>query len=349
MRNVLIAAGIALLMQPAGAEAQWLNHPDPRIPRTADGKPNLTAPTPRTLSGKPDFTGLWDGPSVRPEADPQDMQPWAKELARRRAEDFFKTRPMFRCLPSGPETFDQSTGGPVWKRILQTPSLIAILNDDLTFRQIFMDGRALEIAPSPSWMGYSVGRWEGDTLVVDSFGFNDRTWLYDRGLPHTEALRMTERYQRRDFGHLRIDVTFTDPATYTKPVNFAVNMELAADTEMLERVCETGSDHWVGRASDVQTVAVSVAPQVLARYVGVYSGFWGTAQTPRTVEVTLSAGRLVATIDHRTPPLPLVARSETLFESSEGLGYRFITDGSGPATHVMEIHVSGDYQYARRR
>jgi len=93
----------------------------------------------------------------------------------------------------------------------------------------------------------------------------------------------------------------------------------------------------------------SATPQVLTKHVGVYSGLWGTAQTPRTVEVTLSAGRLVATIDHRTPPLPLVARSETLFESSEGLGYRFITDGSGPATHVMEIHVSGDYQYARRR
>ena len=88
------------------------------------------------------------------------------------------------------------------------------MNNDLTYRQIFMDGRTLEAAPNPSWMGYSVGRWEGDTLVVDSVGFNERTWLNNRGLPHTEALRMNERYQRRDFGHLQIDVTFTDPSAY---------------------------------------------------------------------------------------------------------------------------------------
>jgi len=272
------------------------------------------------------------------------MQPWARDVARRRAQDFFKTRPMFQCLPSGPETFGQTVGATVWKRILQTPSLIAILNDDLTYRQIFMDGRALETAPNPSWMGYSVGRWEGDTLVVDSFGFNDRTWLNDRGLPHTEALRMTERYQRRDVGHLRIDVIFTDPSSYTKPLTLVVNMELAADTEMLETVCETSSDHW-GVPSE-PTAAVTVAPDVLARYVGTYSGVWGGR--PRTVKVSLSAGELLATIDDQPQPVPLVALSENLFESSEGLEYRFASDG-GPAKSVEEIHVSGDYTLERRR
>jgi hypothetical protein len=268
MRLFLTAVSLAALTTLPVA-AQWLNHPTPGIPRNEDGKPNVAAPAPRTREGRPDFTGLWNGPtrSVRPDAS--DVRPWAKEVAQQRAEDFFKARPAFRCLPSGPETFGASSTATVWKRMLQTPSLIAILNDDLTYRQVFMDGRTLESAPFPTWMGYSVGRWEGDTLVVESLGFNDRTWLNDRGLPHTEALRMTERYERPDFGHLRIDVTFTDPAAYTKPVSFVVNMTLAADTEMLEAVCEVPSDHWVGRASDVRIGAVQVAADVLAKYVGV--------------------------------------------------------------------------------
>jgi hypothetical protein len=323
--------------------AQWLDHKTPRMPRTADGKPNLIAPAPRTSDGKPDLAGLWLGVPTGP--DSRDLQPWAREVTQRHADDFFKTSPAHQCLPSGPNTFGQTTDASVWKRILQTSSLIAILNDDLTYRQIFIDGRALEAAPSPTWMGYSVGHWEDRTLVVDSFGFNDRTWLSNRGLPHTEALRMTERYQRRDFGHLRIDVTFTDPVAYTTPLSFVVNMELAADTEMIEAVCETGSEHWVGRLSDGRTSAVSVAPEVLAKYVGVYSGFW--AGRPRKVEVALAGGELVARINDAPQRVPLVAQSDTLFESTGGLSYRFIIEDSGPATHVVEIHVSGDYKFAR--
>jgi hypothetical protein len=345
MRILLTVATLAGLTMPGAA--QWLNHPTPGIPRNADGKPNLTAPTPRTPDGRPDFTGLWKSPLQirRPAVDPNDMQPWAREIVRRRAKDFFKTRPVFQCLPSGPETFNQSTSATVWKRILQTPSLIAILNDDLTYRQIFMDGRALETTPNPTWMGYSVGRWEGETLVVDSFGFNDRTWLNNRGLPHTEALRMTERYQRRDVGHLRIDVIFTDPSAYLKPLNLLVDMELAADTEMLETVCETSSDHWASPSEPRS--AVSVAPDVLERYVGTYSGVW--AGRPRIVAVSLSAGELLVTIDDATQPIPLLALSETVFESAEGLGYRFVTQGGGPAIAVEEIHVSGDFRFERRR
>jgi hypothetical protein len=342
----LLLAGISLaLLTTTPVAGQWLNRPTPGIPRMADGKPNLAAAAPRTADGKPDFTGVWTGQPQSPDPDPRDVQPWANEAAGHRAEDFFKSRPMFQCRPSGPETFAQSTGQGVWKRMLQTPSLIAILNDDLTYRQIFMDGRTLETAPFPNWMGYSVGRWEGDTLVVDSFGFNDRTWLNGHGLPHTEALRMTERYRRRDFGHLRIDVTLTDPSTFTKPIGFVVNMELAADTEMLEGVCETGTDHWTGSASDLRTSAVIVPPDILAKYVGVYSGIW--AGRPRTVEVVLSAAGLVATIGGET--WPLMAKSETLFESSEGYGYEFIRNSNGQATHVVEIHVSGNYRYERQR
>ena len=136
-------------------------------------------------------------------------------------------------------------------------------------------------------------------------------------------------------------------SAYAKPLRLVVNMEIAADTEMLERVCETGSDHWVGRASDALTSAVNVAPDVLAAYVGVYSGFW--AARPRKVEVALSGGHLVAIIDDDPQPVRLVPQSDTLFVSSDGLGYRFVRHGGDPVTHVVEIHVSGDYHYERRR
>ena len=343
MRLFLAAASLAALTMPVAA--QWLNHPTPGIPRTADGTPNHTAPTPRSSDGKPDFTGLWNGPNDADVPAPRslelgDTQPWVKDLIRRREEDYFRDRPRYQCLPGGPE----NVGG--WKRILQTPSLIAILNEDLTYRQIFMDGRKLETAPNPTWMGYSVGHWEGETLIVDSFGFNDRTWLNDRGLPHTEALRMRERYRRPDFGHLQVDVTFTDPGAYTKPWGFKVNFVLAADTEMIEAVCEERSDqHWVGKVSDVRRSARTVPQDVLATYVGVYRGTW--LGQPRTVEITLASGELLVTVEGETSPL--MAKSNTLFESARGLAYEFVSGGSGAATHVVEIHVTGNYPLSRVR
>jgi hypothetical protein len=345
VRLLVTVAALAALATPVAA--QWLNYPTPGIPRTADGTPNLKAPAPRTAEGKPDLTGVWNAPIQfgQPTLDPSDMSAWAQEIVARRAEELFKARPAFRCLPSGPETFGQGFTANVTKQIVQTPGLIVVLNDDLTYRRIYMDGRALESAPFPTWMGYSVGRWEGDTLVVDSFGFNERTWLNDRGLPHTEALRMSERYHRLDVGHLRIDLTFTDASVYAKPLSLTVNMELAADTEMLEAVCETGSENWTGRSLRIS--AVNVPGDVLARYVGVYSGIW--ARRPRTVHITLSAGQLVARIDGMNESQPLVALTETVFESSEGLGYEFIVEGNQPATDVDEIHVSGNYRLARQR
>jgi hypothetical protein len=347
MRLCLIGAGVIALTTTVGA--QWLDYPTPNIPRSADGKPNLTAPTPRTADGTPDFSGLWTGPETVPTAAAGDVQPWVNEAARHHGANFYKDRPMFACLPSGPATFSQSTGGGVWKHIVQTPNLVVILNDDLTFRRIFMDGRPLEASPFPSWMGYSVGRWEGETLVVDSFGFNDRTWLNGRGLQHTEALRMTERYTRADVGHLKIDVSFADPGAYHKPLSMVVNMTVAADTEMLERVCERGSDDWVGTTADAQNAAVSVSPEILARYVGVYTGFWGS--NPRKVDVALSNGQLVIRINDEREALPITPLSEHLFQStaSGGLAYDFLTNGKEPASDVVEIHVSGGYKYARRR
>ena len=337
-----LAALILIVGGTIPAGAQWLDRRTPGIPRKPDGKPNLTAPAPRGPDGKPDLAGIWNGPVPETGFDPANAQPWVNELVRQRQREYWRTRPSYLCLPSGPEA-DRSAG---WKRILQTPTAIAILNDDLTHRVIFMNGRELEANPVPSWMGYSVGRWDGDTLIVESVGFNDKTWLSRYGQTHTEALRMTERYQRSDFGHLRVEVTFTDPAAYAKPWGFTAEMALAADTEMLESVCERSSDQWTGSRSDS---AVVVAPDVLARYVGVYHGFY--QENKRTIEVSFSGGQLIARIIGAAAVdggeiRPLIPQSQTLFEGS-GIAYQFIVDDKGVATALEEIHISGNSRFPR--
>jgi len=226
--------------------------------------------------------------------------------------------------------------------------LILILNPDLTYRQIFLDGRALEAAPNPSWMGYSVGRWEGDTLVVESSGFNDRTWLDHDGHPHTEGLRTTERYRRRNVGNLELEVTFTDPAAYARPWTVAVRAELAPDTEMIEFVCNENNhgavEHWVGKASDERKREVQVPPAVLATYVGTYleqAPFWRAVA--RVVEISLSEGRLLADMDGRGK-VPLIASSDSDFAGLYGLGVEFLPGGAG----LSVKHVSGNYRFLRK-
>jgi hypothetical protein len=350
----LFLAALILTMGTVPAGAQWLDRKTPGIPRTSDGKPNLTAPAPRGPDGKPDFTGIWNGETVVARPDPANLKPWVADLARQHQQNYYKMRPMYQCRPSGPEA--ERFGA--WKRILQTPAAVAVLNDDLTYRVIHTDGRTLEADPAPSWQGYSAGHWDGDTLVVESAGFNDKTWVGRYGIQHTEALRMTERYRRPDFGHMHVDVTFTDPSAFSKPWGFTVDMKLMADTEMLEQVCELSSDAWVGTLSDASKKAVSVPLDVLAKYVGVYSGTY--AGNKRTFEVTLSGGQLIATMTG--PPIEgglgaagledsasrvLVPLSQTTFEGL-GLGYQFLVDDKGVATDLVEIHVSDDYRYQRQ-
>jgi hypothetical protein len=188
--------------------AQWLNFPTPGIPRMADGKPNLTGSAPRGADGKPDLSGLWilnAGPghlaNIAGDLQARDVQPWAEELYRQRLDNLGNDDPWtVQCLPAGPRAILRGGDGPA--RIVQTPNLLAILYDDLTYRQIFLDGRALPKDPNPSWMGYSVGRWEGDALVVESTGYNERSWLDMGGHPHTESLRTIERFRRTSFGHI---------------------------------------------------------------------------------------------------------------------------------------------------
>jgi hypothetical protein len=353
MKATLIALLAVTLSIPLAA--QWLNQPTAGIPRTPDGKPNLAAPAPRTPDGKPDLSGLWLKVSpkysrnIAADLKPEEIQSWARALVEQRQEDLGRDYMNVRCVPLGPgyATAASSTGAEMIK-IVQTPGLIVMLNPDLTYRQIFLDGRSLESAPNPTWMGYSVGRWDGDTLIVESFGFNDRTWLDHDGHPHTEALRTTERYRRRDFGSLELEVTLSDPAAYARPWTVAVRAQLAADTEMIEWVCNEsphGLEHWVGKASDERKGEVQVATEILAKYNGTYEEqppLWRVA--PRVVQITLSDGRLFADIDGRGK-VPLIATSETEFAGFYGLGVEFIQGGSGG---LFVKHVSGNYRFARK-
>jgi hypothetical protein len=325
------------------AAAQWLSYPTPGIPRLPDGKPNLAAPVPRTSDGKPDLTGLWTGFGGVADLKLDDAQPWARALIQQRTDNFGRENPRYSCLPEGPTA---ANAAEAFRRIIQTPAMIVILDNDLTYRQIFMDGRKLETDPYPSWMGYSVGRWDGDALVVETAGFNDRTWLA-RNYPHTEALRMTERYRRTDFGHLEIEATLQDPGAYSRPWTFRVSAQLAADTEMVDMRCdpaEIGRQHWTGTRSDAQRSGAKVAPEILAKYLGVYKGVW--ARRPRVVEMTLSDDTLFVSVGGGEPE-PLVPQSETLFSGM--LGYTFIRNDQGIATDVVEMHASGDYTLHRQK
>src|SRR6266567_8033064 len=205
------------------AAAQWLHYPTPGIPRTADGKPNLTAPAPRTTDGTPDLSGLWmlnAGPghvaNIAADLKAGEIQPWADALYKQRLGDLGRDDPWtVQCLPAGPRLI--LTGGNGAARIIQTPAILVILYEELSYRLIFLDGRELPKDPNPSWMGYSVGHWDGDTLVVESTGFNERSWLDMGGHPHTDSLRTTERYRRTSFGHMDLQVTFDDPKAYARP------------------------------------------------------------------------------------------------------------------------------------
>ena len=349
------AIAIIVSMLSAPLAAQWLNHPTTGIPRTADGKPNPAAPAPRTPDGKPDLSGLWQRMSpkyaanVAADLKPGEVRPWAQALVEQRMEDLGKDHMGQRCLPWGPNYSNSDRKA----KIIQTPGLIVMLDEDLTYRQIFLDGRRLETDPNPSWMGYSVGHWEGATLVVESFGFNDRTWLDRNGHPHSEALRMTERYRRPDFGHLDIEVTLDDPAVYARPWTVALRAQLAADTELLEYVCNesnSGREHWVGKASDSKKTEVQVAPELLAKYAGTYEelDLWGQGPHPRIIEVTVADGALFAELKGRGK-VQLVAQSQTNFSGFFGLAIDFVRDGEGVPTHLLEMHVSGNYRFQRKR
>ncbi|HEY7690644.1 MAG TPA: hypothetical protein VH835_18230, partial [Dongiaceae bacterium] len=216
---------------PSILSAQWPAHPDRTVPRTSDGKVNLEAPAPKTADGKPDFTGVWlnawfyggrvqplpvSPPGAPPAAtfgdifanfkEPLPLQPWAAQLKAARKDQNSKENPDAHCLPMGLMQFHLH---PQPRKIIQTADVIVILYEgNAGIRQIFIDGRKLpDNDPQPWWYGYSVGRFEGDTLIVETSGFRDGGWLDIDGSPLTSAARMTERWRRLDYGSIQIDVT----------------------------------------------------------------------------------------------------------------------------------------------
>jgi hypothetical protein len=259
------AIGIALALAASlPAAAQWPTYEAKRAPRTSDGSVNLEAPTPRTADGRPDLSGLWErfGPGgINPDFDALQSPdggppaatfwnlgagirgglpytPLASLLRDERMADNQKNNPDALCLPMG---LTQLHLHPQPRKIVQTPGLILIMyegNEGL--RQIFTDGRPLPVVDEnlqPWWYGYSVGRWEGDELVVETVGFRDDVWLDVLGSPLTGAGKMTERYRRPTFGTLQIDITIEDPAAYTRPFTVRVNQRLFPDAELIEFIC----------------------------------------------------------------------------------------------------------------
>jgi hypothetical protein len=237
------------------APAQWLKIRTPGIPRTEAGKPDLNAAAPKTTDGKPDISGLWEPADVmvgdiskhlQPGSVP--FQPWAEALYKHRRETESKEDPTGWCVPGG---VPRSDAVPYPFKIVNTAGMVVILYEAVqSYRQIFTDGRELPKDPNPAWMGYSIGHWEPDAFVVESAGFNDNVWLDNYGHPATENLRVTERFKRKDFGHMNIEITIDDPKTYTKPWTVILPLRLLPDTELLEYICvENNKDlvHLVGK------------------------------------------------------------------------------------------------------
>jgi hypothetical protein len=250
--HVTIFAVLALNVP---AWPQWEKVVTPGVARLPDGKPNLSAPAPRTPDAKPDLSGIWvTSPgyvgNIAKDLKPGEVsfKPWAETLYKHRVETESREDPQARCVLSG---VPRENVVPYPFKILNTTGEIVILYEALhSYRQIFMDGRALPKEPNPAWMGYSVGHWDGDTLVVESSGFVENNWIDNSGHPGTEALRLTERFHRRDFGHIDLMMTIDDSKAYNKPWTVHLVFNLQPDTELIEYVCDENEKdvgHLVGQ------------------------------------------------------------------------------------------------------
>ena len=261
-----------LISGPTRLFGQWPAYPTAGVPKTADGKPDLTAPAPKTPDGKPDLSGVWQyarptaapgttpppatvpaaasAPDIIPLAvrqsqfwnlgaafkDGLPFQPWAAELHRQRVASNSKDNPDAHCLPLGLMQL-HTHGQP--RKMIQTPGVIVILYEaNGGVRQIFTDGRSVPKDSEPWWFGYSAGKWEGDTLVVETVGLRDLGWLDVEGSPLTESGKIVERFRRIDYGHLEIEVTIDDPKAYTKPWTVTVHQRVLLDTDLIEFVCQ---------------------------------------------------------------------------------------------------------------
>ena len=279
MKALLNTGVIAtILIFGSSLSAQWPEYRVPGIPRTADGKPNLNAPTPRSPDGKPDLSGIWENfrkpgqaaarsvnaaffddlpPTLISEfrdigaglKDGLPLQPWAAELKQQRMALNSMDNPDAHCLPLGIMQLHTHVDP---RRIVQTPTLIVMIFEaNYGLRNIYLDGRPTpNNDPQPWWSGYSRGRWDGDTLVVETTHLRDGGWLDINGSPQTDAAKITERFRRPNYGTLEIEVTVDDPKAYTKPWTVNLTQRIMVDAEMLEFIClenEKSSKHYVGK------------------------------------------------------------------------------------------------------
>jgi len=250
------------------AQAQWLNYPTAGVPKTPSGLLNLGAPAPRTADGKPDFSGIWQT-EERP-CPPEgcfDMQtsaqfldigakikgglpyqPWAAALVKQRIAESGKDDQETQCGPSG---VPRQHVHPTLRKFIQVQDLLIVLSErNITFRQIFLDGRALPKDPLPTWNGYSSAKWDGDTLVVESNGFRDGLWLDRNGSPMTDAAKVTERFHRINYGNMDVQITVDDPKAYTAPWTTNIPQFIVLNTDLLDQICsENDKDvgHLVGK------------------------------------------------------------------------------------------------------
>jgi len=337
---VILAACVTL-------DAQWIHLPTPGLPRLPDGTPDLAAAAPRTIDGRPDLSGLWNNDggnryynNVAADLATSDVAPWAHELFIRRTLEFGKDSMETQCMPLGPAYLTTQYRE---FRIVQTPSLVVFAYSDGMHREIFLDGRSLEQDPNPSWLGYSVGRWEGDVLVVESNGYTDRSWLDFGGHPHTEDLRITERYTRPSVGRLEVQVTMVDPAVYAKPLELTMPIKLLADTEMLEGFCENHHASRARMASTQPAEVVQVPRETLSRYVGTYDT--DDNGMMHFVHVTLDGADLWFDYDGKGKEL-LIALSPSRFSWSGSI-VEFSPSPAGSMTIAMH-YAEGTERGTRR-
>jgi len=334
LKHVVLAA--ALL-------AQWLNYPAPGVPRLPNGKVDLSAKAPRTRDGKPDLSGVWRGAgpiyrfNIAQDLEPKDIQPWAEALFLQRVKESRRDSPLAHCFPvSVPfHNFFNLT------RIVQTPGLTMIVYEspNMPHRTVFTDGRDLPKDPNPAFLGYSIGRWEGDTMVVTTTGFNELGWLDSAGHPQTESLRITERMRRRDFGHMDFEITIDDPKVFTKPFTIKTQRLLQADTELLEDVCENERS----RAHFDVKEGPKLSPKQVAALAGVYEIAPNRVVTVTAVEDLLFIKGL------NEPKLPLIAQSDTKFMSTATpAGFEFVKDAQGKVTHLIVRGQAGDQKAVRK-
>jgi hypothetical protein len=258
MKHQILTPALLVCVLAATVSAQWLNNPDPRIPRTKDGKPILTGKAPKAPDGHPDLSGVWirrEGESApvpsqglayslswfMPRGAEIPLRPEAAAIFKQRAAREGGGRPSERCLPHG---VPSAMLPPTPFKFVQTPGLTLILYEDwIDFRQIFTDGRKHPQTMNPTWYGYSIGKWNGDTFAVDTVGFNEESWLDGLGLPHSGDLHITENFERPTAGSLKMTGTVDDPKMYTRPWNFAVHFDLITNADLIEYVCENEKDN----------------------------------------------------------------------------------------------------------